>query len=203
MRPWLVAAALLAALPAAAEELAEGLPAPGFSLRTLNPEASGADWISLDRFAGEAPADPDAKAVLLTFFASWCEPCERELPLLVRLDREYRPQGLRVIAVDIDRDDAGVEAARRLVAAAKVRFPVLSDRFNLLARRYLGDVAPLPSLFLVRRDGTLARIERGSAPDARALAADVRRVLGLEGTPVEQVSRKAAAGGEPPPYARP
>jgi thiol-disulfide isomerase/thioredoxin len=200
MRPSLLAAALLlAARPAAAdEELAAGAPAPTFSLRTLNPQAAGADWISLDRFTGEAPEDPAAKAVLLSFFASWCEPCRRELPLLVQLDRTYRDQGLRVLAIDIDTDDAGIEAARKLTAAAKVAFPVLGDRFNLLARRYLGERAPLPSVFLVRRDGTVARVERGYGKDASTfLRGAVEDVLGIE-RPVEQ-----AVANHPPRRASP
>jgi thiol-disulfide isomerase/thioredoxin len=164
----------------APEEIREGLPAPAFSLRTLNPEASGESWVALDRFAGEEPEDPAARVVVVSFFASWCEPCKRELPFLVQLDRMYRERGLRVLGVNVDREEAGIEAARRMVAAAKVAYPVLSDRFNFLARRYLGDQAPLPSVFLVRRDGTIARIERGYAKDAsQFLLADVQAELGM------------------------
>lgn len=172
------------ALPAAApgdEEVAEGLPAPSFSLRTLNPEVAGTSWIALDRYVGEEPEDPAARVVLISFFASWCEPCKKELPLLVQLDEMYRERGLRVLGVNIDREEPAIEAARKLVEAAKVRYPVLSDRFNFLARRYLGDQAPLPSVFLVRRDGTIARIERGYAKDAsQFLLGEVRAALGLE-----------------------
>src|SRR5689334_683101 len=107
--PALAAVALLAALPAAAEdEVAVGLPAPTFSLRTMNPEAAGLPWVALDRFVGEEPEDPGAKAVLMTFFASWCEPCKREMPFLVQLDRMYREQGLRVIGVCIDKEEPGI-----------------------------------------------------------------------------------------------
>jgi thiol-disulfide isomerase/thioredoxin len=183
MRPSLLAAAaLLFALPAAAdEEVAVGSPAPAFSLRTLNPQAAGADRISLDRFAGEAPEDPGAKAVLISFFASWCEPCRLELPVLVRLDRAYRARGLRVLVVDVDTDDAGIGAARKLAAAEKAAFPVLTDRFNLVARRYLGEKAPLPALFLVRRDGRIALMDVGYADDSpAALRAAVEDVLGIE-----------------------
>ena len=174
-----------AALPTRADdgapdEIAVGLPAPAFSLRTLNPEASGETWIALDRLVGDDAEDPAARAVLISFFASWCEPCRRELPVLAQLDRAYRERGLRVLGVDIDREEAGIEAARRMVSAAKVAYPVLSDRFNFLARRYLGDRAPLPSVFLVRRDGTIARIERGYAKDAaQLLLADVQAALGV------------------------
>jgi thiol-disulfide isomerase/thioredoxin len=179
MRSAALAAALALAAPAAAgEELAEGRPAPSFSLRALDP-AAGTALVSLERWAGEAPEDPDARLVLVSFFASWCEPCARELPLLAALDRTWRARGLRVVGVSIDRDEAGIAAARRMVAAAKVGYPVLSDRFNLLARRWLGEEAPLPSLFLVRRDGTIARAARGGAEGAFAsLRAEIAAALG-------------------------
>ncbi len=169
-------------LPAAAldEEVAEGLPAPSFSLRTLNPEQAGTGFVALDRYVGAEAEDPDARVVLISFFASWCEPCKKELPLLVQLDRMYRAQGLRVLGVNIDREEPAIAAARKLVADAKVTYPVLSDRFNFLARRYLGDQAPLPSIFVVRRDGTIARIERGYSKDAsKFLLAEVRSALGI------------------------
>jgi thiol-disulfide isomerase/thioredoxin len=193
-----LALAVLAALPAAAqEEIGVGLPAPSFSLRTLNPEVARTGWLSLDRFVGEEPEDPASKAVLLTFFASWCEPCKREMPFLVQLDRMYRDQGLRVLAVDIDKEEAGIEAAKELIAEAKVGYPVLSDRFNFLARRYLGDQAPLPSVFIVRRDGTIATIERGYAKDAsHFLLAEVQEALGIERKGKHAVARKAAAAVE-------
>jgi len=185
--------ALALALPAAAEEeIGEGLPAPAFSLRAMNPEAAGGSFVALDRFVGEEPEDPAAKVVVISFFASWCEPCKKELPFLVQLDRMYREQGLRVLGVNIDREEAGIEAAKRMVAVANVAYPVLSDRFNFLARRYLGDQAPLPSVFIVRRDGTIAKIERGYAKDAsQFLLAEVQAALGIE--PARREAKAPAA----------
>jgi thiol-disulfide isomerase/thioredoxin len=189
---------LLVASPAAAleDEVAVGLPAPSFSMRTLNPEASGASWISLDRFVGDEAEDPAAKLVLISFFASWCEPCKKEMPLLVQLDRMYREQGLRVLAVNIDREEPAIEAAKQIIAQAKVTYPVLSDRFNFLARRYLGERAPLPSVFIVRRNGTIAKIERGYAKDAsQFLLADVQTGLGIA---PQRRPAKAPAGADAP-----
>ncbi|HSN92156.1 MAG TPA: TlpA disulfide reductase family protein, partial [Anaeromyxobacteraceae bacterium] len=107
MRAVAVALALAAAVPAASqefsEEVGEGLPAPNFALKTLNPEVAGATWLALDRYVGEEPEDP-ARLVLLTFFASWCAPCQKEMPVLEQLHRTYRERGLRVLAVCIDED---------------------------------------------------------------------------------------------------
>ena len=176
--------AALAAPALAEEEAVVGAAAPGFSLKVLNPEASGLKWLSLQSLVGEEPDDPGAKVVLLSFFASWCAPCKKELPLLVDLDTRYRSLGLRVIGVSIDKEEPGLGDARRLVAEAHAAYPVLSDRFNLLARRYLGEQAPLPSVFLIRRDGTIIAIERGYTRDASAfLRSQVEEALGVKRSP--------------------
>jgi thiol-disulfide isomerase/thioredoxin len=189
-----LALSLLLAEPDGA--VAAGRPAPGFSLRTLNPDAAGAPWVRLEALVGPAAEDAGAKVVLLSFFASWCGPCKKELPFLVALDLAYRPKGLRVVSVDIDGDEAGIQAARELVAAAKVVHPVGTDRFQILARRYLGEKAPLPSAFLVRRDGTIARVDRGYTDDAGAfLEAAVRAELGLPPQPGGAAHREHAQPG--------
>jgi thiol-disulfide isomerase/thioredoxin len=180
-----IAAAALAALlslPALAEDdlPSEGQPAPSFQLRTMNPESAGSDFVSLDRLVGEEPEDPGCRAVLLSFFASWCAPCQKEMPVLEQLHLMYRERGLRVISVNIDREEPGLSEARRQLRAARVTYPVLSDRFNLLARRYLGQKSPLPSVFIIRRDGTIARIERGYGKDASTfLTREVQGALGI------------------------
>jgi thiol-disulfide isomerase/thioredoxin len=184
--------ALAAPVGAEPEEAVVGAPAPGFSLKVLNPEAAGVSWLSLQSLAGEEPEDGEARVVLLSFFASWCAPCRKELPLLVDLDTRYRSLGLRVVGISIDKEEDGIAAARKLVADHHAAYPVLSDRFNLLARRYLGDQAPLPSVFLIGRDGSILSIERGYSSDAGGfLRARVEAALG--------VKRTAAATGAKSP----
>jgi thiol-disulfide isomerase/thioredoxin len=179
-------ALFLASAAARADEVGVGAPAPVFSLRTLNPEVAGSAWVALERLVGPEADDAGAKLVLLSFFASWCEPCKKELPLLLQLDRDYREQGLRVVSVSIDTEPTGIDAAKALAAAAGLRHPVCSDRFNLLVRRYLGEQAPLPSVFLVRRDGTIALVARGYAKDASTfLRTAVRKELGLPAEPAK------------------
>jgi thiol-disulfide isomerase/thioredoxin len=187
----LVGLSVAAPAPAGAEEAVVGAPAPGFSLKVLNPEVAGTSWFSLRSLAGDEPEDAGARLVLISFFASWCAPCKKELPLLVDLDRRYRSLGLRVIGISIDKDEAGIAAARKLVADHRAAYPVLSDRFNLLARRYLGEQAPLPSVFLVGRDGNVISIDRGYTRDAGGfLRAKVETALGI--------SRATSTGAKSP-----
>ncbi len=179
--PALLAAAALTlfALPTwADEEIATGSPAPGFHLKTLNPDVAKLPWVSLDHYVGPDAEDPDAKAVLLSFFASWCGPCKKEMPYLEELNQKFKEQGLRVLSVDIDKEPAGIEQAKSLATTSKVTYPVLSDRFNFLARRYLGEKSPLPSVFIILRDGNIARIEKGYGKDASSfLLAEVKKAL--------------------------
>jgi thiol-disulfide isomerase/thioredoxin len=204
MRLFAIALCAALALPAAAEEeIALGLPAPSFSLRAMNPEAAGTGWLALDKFAGEAPEDDGSKLVVLSFFASWCGPCKKEMPFLVQLDKMYREQGLRIIGVCIDTEEPGIGAAKKMIGENKVTYPVVSDRFNFLARRYLGESAPLPSVFLIRRDGNIARIERGYSKDVGAfLLAAIQQELGLKVSPAAAQTVEAKAKPEPKAEAR-
>ena len=49
---------------------------------------------------------PGAKATLVNVWATWCAPCVKEMPELLRLEREYRDKGLRVMLVSADFDSA-------------------------------------------------------------------------------------------------
>ena len=53
--------------------------------------------------------------VLVNFWATWCEPCREEYPLLVELARKYAPRGLVVVGVSFD-DDAEINLVRRFLA---------------------------------------------------------------------------------------
>ena len=210
MRVPALALALATALPALAEDEGEavgvGSLAPNFALKTLNADVVGESWIALDRYVGDDAEDGGARIVVLSFFASWCAPCQKEMPLLERLHRAYRAHGLRVLSVSIDGDEEGMAAARRMVTRNRVTYPVLSDRFNVLARRYLGEQAPLPSLFVVGRDGVIRRIERGYTRDAAGfLVADVQTGLGLRSTPALAAPARKGAPTSPAsaPAARP
>lgn len=182
----LLVAGVVAAGTARAEgpgdEIKVGDPAPSFTLPLYNAEAQRRAMFSLDSFVGPDADEPGVKAVLISFFATFCAPCKREMPYLEQLQEMYRDQGLRVVMVSIDRDD---EAGAKIEALAKlnhVSFPILKDRFNFLARRYLGETAPLPSVFLLSRDGAVRELNRGYGKDASTfLLSSVQKVLGVAG----------------------
>ncbi len=162
------------------EDLKIGDAAPTFTLPLYNPTADGPTTASLDTYLGADADDKGAKAVVLSFFATYCAPCKREMPYLEQLSRMYKDAGLRVLMISIDRDDAAAAKIADLVKLNHITFPILKDRFNFLARRYLGAQAPLPSLFIVGRDGNIRTMNRGYGKDASTfLLAQVQQALGL------------------------
>lgn len=70
----------------------------------------------------EAVRAPGAKAVLVNVWAAWCAPCRQEFPDLVRLERELRGRGFRLVLVSADFDDT-LPQARKFLAKHGVDFP--------------------------------------------------------------------------------
>jgi peroxiredoxin len=100
-----------------------GAPAPAFSLQRL----SGDGELSLRSFRG--------KTVVLNFFASWCEPCKQEAPVLEQLWTKDRSDQLVVLGVDTGPDAAA--DGRRFVKAHGITYPVVFDpNANVASSRY-------------------------------------------------------------------
>jgi thiol-disulfide isomerase/thioredoxin len=62
------------------------------------------------------------KPLLVNFWATWCEPCRHEYPMLNELAKQYAPQGLKVVGVNLD-DDGDLILMRRFLARYKPIFP--------------------------------------------------------------------------------
>lgn len=120
--------------------------APGFDLADTSGKA-----VSLSDFRG--------RPVILSFWATWCPACKEELPVLDRLYRRYKNQGLMVLAVSID--EGGRKAVLPYLASHPLSFPVLLGD-EKTSRRY--GVAGLPVLFIVGPDGRVVRKYQGPAP---------------------------------------
>ncbi|MGA2427690.1 MAG: TlpA disulfide reductase family protein [Candidatus Acidiferrum sp.] len=62
------------------------------------------------------------KPLLITFWATWCEPCRDEFPMLNELVKQYAPQGLHVVGVNLDQD-GDLILMRRFITRYKPAFP--------------------------------------------------------------------------------
>jgi thiol-disulfide isomerase/thioredoxin len=178
----LVLVAMVLGTSASADDLAEvNKAAPMFRLPVYNAKEFGQTAVAIDTFVGAEATDKKAKALLVSFMASFCGPCKKEMPFLQKLYEQHYAHGLRVMMVAIDTDTEGQKKVEELVTANKVTFPVAKDRFNIVARRWLGNKSPLPSLFMVRPDGTVSAVHRGYSQDGeQLLAKEVELALGLQ-----------------------
>lgn len=150
----------------------KGQPAPDFTLQTLEGKT-----VKLSDYRG--------KAVLLNFWATWCEPCKIEMPWFVDLQKQYAAAGLQVIGVSMD--DDGPEAISKFVEEMKVNYLVLtgkqSDRDNV-ANLY-GGVTFLPESFYIDRDGKI--VEKAYGIKGRGeIEEAVKRVLAQERVALKQ-----------------
>lgn len=174
--------ALVFAAPAFAEDLAEvNKPAPTFRLPVYNPKEFGESSVAIDTYTGFEATDKKAKLLVVSFMASFCGPCKKEMPYLQSLHEKHKDAGLRIMMVAIDTDAEGQAKVDELIALNKVTFPVAKDRFNIVARRWLGTQSPLPSLFFVKPDGTISSVHRGYSQDgAEVLAQEIGQALGVK-----------------------
>lgn len=98
------------------------------------------------------------KPVLLNFWATWCAPCRVEMPWLVELDQQYRPQGVQIIGVSLDDPDAEQDVAK-FIAQVGVHYTILIGDSSV-ADTY-GGVRFMPQSFFIDRDGKITKTSLG------------------------------------------
>ena len=149
---------------------------PGFSLKVVNDKDAGTNFVGLDDFVGDSPEAPK-KAVLMSFFATYCKPCIKEMPFLAALHETYKDKGLQILSITIDKEADKVEEAKALASKAGIKFPLLTDRFNIVARRYF--IEKLPCVYILDAQGKVQLVKVGYDDDvSRFLLDAVRGQLG-------------------------
>ena len=118
-------------------------PTPALHLLTLG----GAAWTL---------ASQRGHPLLLNFWASWCEPCRSELPLLEKAAAAWRDAGLRVVAVNFRESEAAV---RRYLGSIPLSLPVLRDADGNAAHAFGLNI--FPGTVAIDRQGRTRFIEVG------------------------------------------
>jgi len=138
--------------------------APEFTLRNLN-----GGRIDLASFRG--------KVVLLNFWATWCAPCQVEMPTFAQWQRQYGPQGLQVIGISMDDDPA---LARKLYAKLKLNYPAAMGDEEL-GKQY-GGVLGLPLTYLIDRKGIVRTRFQGET-DLNTIEKQLKALLAEANSP--------------------
>ena len=97
--------------------------------------------------------DFDGQVLLLNFWATWCAPCRREMPLLMQLQEQYGARGLRVVGVALD----DVRKARDFARQYDIAYPILVGAGDVMETSLaFGNVdGVLPYSVLVDRNGVI------------------------------------------------
>jgi cytochrome c biogenesis protein CcmG/thiol:disulfide interchange protein DsbE len=130
------------------------------------PELDGGEW---------RLADHSGQVVLLNYWATWCEPCRDELPVLLKADREFAPQGLVMVGVSFDSGSGGAraQAVQSFVQRYRVPYAIAFPDARLYVK---SSDMELPTTLLVDRHGRIAKTYHGEV-DGVALEADIKMLL--------------------------
>jgi len=152
-----IVALLLAMSPAFSQE-------PVFRLKDLDNK-----WQEYDDLKGE-------KLTVIDFWATWCQPCVRSIPLLNEMAMEFREQGVNFIGVSVDgsRNQAKVGP---FIHSMGVSYPVIRDMDSQL----MGDlsVTAVPTLLIYDAEGNQLYFHEGFRPgDEVGIREHIRQYLG-------------------------
>jgi len=128
-------------------KIAEGKPAPDFTLPNLN----GAP-VSLSDLRG--------KAVVVRFWSDWCAFCKEEMTDIEPIYNELKDGGLVILAVNVGQDR---QTAYDFVTGLGITYPTLLDEDSKVAAAY--GVIGLPTTFFVNADGVVAGKVLGEAKE--------------------------------------
>ena len=98
--------------------------------------------------------DWDGKVILLNFWATWCPPCLREIPDFIELQQQYGEQGLQVIGIAVDNE----EAVREYMNEVKINYPIIVSELEAteLSSRYGNHIGALPYSVIINRKGEIS-----------------------------------------------
>jgi cytochrome c biogenesis protein CcmG/thiol:disulfide interchange protein DsbE len=137
---------LLSLIANAVQAVSVGHTAPAFSLKNSDHQSR-----TLASYKGHV--------VLINFWASWCAPCQQELPELDRLAAQYAKRGLRVVAINVDEDSANGQESLYKLGLNAPRLEVLWDPRSKVVSAF--DIQNLPASFILDTHGKIRFIHSG------------------------------------------
>jgi thiol-disulfide isomerase/thioredoxin len=118
--------------------------------------------------------DAKGKVRVVDFWATWCDPCRDQLPVLEVLARAHAAEGLQVYGVAVDEDRAQLEA---FLGVTPLGITVLWDKGGARHAERL-DVQRLPTTLVIDRAGLVRHVHQGYEPsNADVLGREVRQLL--------------------------
>ncbi|MFI5345146.1 MAG: TlpA family protein disulfide reductase [Elusimicrobiota bacterium] len=97
--------------------------------------------------------DYKGKVVLVDFWATWCDPCKEEIPVLVKMHDRLKDKGFVILGVSMDEE--GATAVKKFTAKHPISYPVILNNGERAPKGWT--VPGLPTAYLIGRDGTVRK----------------------------------------------
>lgn len=147
--------------------LADSLPRSGDMRKLVVHEVprDGSSEVFTDAAGAEVRlADFAGKVVVLNFWATWCPPCKKEMPLFQERYEAHAADGFTIVAVAVDE----IDETRDFVFTFGIEFPVLIGQEEAIAagREYGNRIGALPYSVVIDREGMVRETHRGEVTEA-------------------------------------
>jgi len=96
------------------------------------------------------------QVIMLNFWASWCGPCRKEMPILEKIHKKYKRLGFTLLGVNVEENSTD---AKNYLKDVKVTFPILFDRTQKTSKLY--DVSAMPTTILIDRNVNKLFLHKG------------------------------------------
>jgi glutathione peroxidase-family protein len=96
------------------------------------------------------------KVLLVNLWATWCGPCRSEIPLLVKLYKEFQSQGFEVVGLSTENPDSSREMVRDFVRAYEMNYAVGWISPDVAVELMAGN-GNIPQSFIITRDGRVVK----------------------------------------------
>lgn len=106
----------------------------------------------------------DGQVILLNFWATWCPPCKKEMPMFQQRYESHAAHGFTIVAVAVDE----LDDTRAFVTEHGIEFPVLIGQADAIAvgRQYGNRIGALPYTLIIDREGFVRETHRGEVTAA-------------------------------------
>lgn len=122
--------------------------APEFELQQVN-QYNELEKVKLSDYKG--------KGVMLNFWATFCKPCEEEMPFMQELYPFYKEQGIEIIAVSLDSTELVID---RFIDKYQLTFPVPYDKKGQVSDQY--KIGPIPTTYFINPEGVIVEKVEGA-----------------------------------------
>jgi len=146
------------------------------------PSLDGKD-VSLESYKGNW--------IWLVFWATWCGPCQAEMPSLEKLHKEVGGDKLKILGVSIDSGDS--TPVKRFIRRKGITFPILHDTNNVAASKYQASAVPM--IYVISPDWKLVGIFRGGTSwESQSVFDSVKELISHKEVTVKDIPQTSKPG---------